>query len=165
LGGFDLVLGIWWLHTLGSIVWDFDALFMAFWYRGRAYSWTNLGNKALAAHAIVDPCTILEELLLSYADILEEPRGLPPCRAMTTAYTLSLAPHRSLCDPTTTHSSSRTRLSVSATTCYNKGSSGSRLCHSPPRCSLFTSMMAVGASMSTIELSMTAPSRTSFLFW
>jgi predicted aspartyl protease len=78
LGGFDLVLGIQWLHTLGPIVWDFDALSMAFWYRGRAHSWTSLGNKALAVRAIVDPRAILEELLLSYADILEEPRGLPP---------------------------------------------------------------------------------------
>ena len=80
LGGFDLVLGVQWLRSLGPIVWDFDALSIAFWYRGRAHSWTGLGSKALAAHAIVDPRTILEELLLSYVDIFEEPRGLPPSR-------------------------------------------------------------------------------------
>jgi len=32
LGGFDLVLGVQWLRSLGPIVWDFDALSMAFWY-------------------------------------------------------------------------------------------------------------------------------------
>jgi len=55
LGGFDLVLGVQWLRSLGPIVWDFDALSMAFWYRGRAHRWTDLGSKALAAHAIADP--------------------------------------------------------------------------------------------------------------
>jgi predicted aspartyl protease len=38
LGGFDLVLGIQWLRTLGPIVWDFEAPSMAFWYQGRAHS-------------------------------------------------------------------------------------------------------------------------------
>jgi hypothetical protein len=30
LGGFDLILSVQWLCTLGPIIWDFDALSMAF---------------------------------------------------------------------------------------------------------------------------------------
>jgi hypothetical protein len=30
LGGFDLVLGVQWLWTLGPIIWDFGALAMSF---------------------------------------------------------------------------------------------------------------------------------------
>jgi len=37
LGGFDLVLGVQWLRTLGPIVWDFGALAMSFWYNGRSH--------------------------------------------------------------------------------------------------------------------------------
>ena len=32
MGGFDLVLGVQWLRTLGPIVWDFGSLVMSFWY-------------------------------------------------------------------------------------------------------------------------------------
>ncbi|XP_066311353.1 uncharacterized protein [Miscanthus floridulus] len=80
LGGFDLVLSVQWLCSLGPIVWDFDALSMAFWYQGRAHIWTGLGSKVLVAHAIADPRTILEKLLLSYVDIFKEPHRLPPSR-------------------------------------------------------------------------------------
>ena len=37
LGGFDLVLGVRWLRTLGPIVWDFAAQAMSFWYNGRSH--------------------------------------------------------------------------------------------------------------------------------
>lgn len=35
LGGFDMVLGVNWLGTLGPIVWDLTHLMMAFWNQGR----------------------------------------------------------------------------------------------------------------------------------
>jgi len=37
LVGFDLVLGVQWLRTLGSIVWDLGALAMSFWYNGQSH--------------------------------------------------------------------------------------------------------------------------------
>jgi hypothetical protein len=80
LGGFDLVLGIQWLRMLGPIVWDFGALAMSFWYNGCSHYWTGLSSRGVAAHAIADPCAVLEELLQSYQDIFEEPRGLPLLR-------------------------------------------------------------------------------------
>jgi hypothetical protein len=63
LGGFDLVLGVQWLRTLGPIVWDFDALAMSFWYNGRSHHWTGVHRRGLAARAIADPRAVLEDLL------------------------------------------------------------------------------------------------------
>ena len=63
LGGFDLVLGVQWLRTLGPVVWDFGALAMSFWYNGWSHHWTGIGSKGLAARAIADPRVVLEELL------------------------------------------------------------------------------------------------------
>jgi hypothetical protein len=80
LSGFDLVLGIHWLHTLGPIIWDFAGLSMAFWYNGRLHHWSGMDSPCVAACAIADPWAVLVELLQSYADIFEEPRGLPPDR-------------------------------------------------------------------------------------
>ena len=57
LGGFDLVLGVRWLRTLGPIVWDFAAHAMSFWYNGRSHHWTGVNNQGLAARAIADPRT------------------------------------------------------------------------------------------------------------
>jgi hypothetical protein len=79
-GGFDLVLDIQWLRTLGPIVWDFDALSMAFWFNGRFHHWSGLGSRGMATNAVADPRAVLEELLLSYKDIFDEPHGLPPVR-------------------------------------------------------------------------------------
>jgi hypothetical protein len=35
LDGFDVVLGVQWLRTLGPILWDFEKLTMTFWSQGR----------------------------------------------------------------------------------------------------------------------------------
>jgi len=35
LDGFDLVLGVHWLRSLGPITWNFDTLSMSFWRNGR----------------------------------------------------------------------------------------------------------------------------------
>lgn len=80
LGGFDLVLGIQWLWMLGPIVWDFGALAMSFWYNGRSHHWTGITSKGVTARVVTNPCAILEDLLQTYHDILEAPRGLPPPR-------------------------------------------------------------------------------------
>jgi hypothetical protein len=77
LGGFDLVLSVQWLRTLGPIVWDFDALSMAFWFNGRAHHWHGLGSCGMAINTVADPRAALNELLLSYKDIFDEPHGLP----------------------------------------------------------------------------------------
>lgn len=44
LGGFDIVLGIQQLRTLGPILWDFDNLHLSFWSHGCRITW--VGNTA-----------------------------------------------------------------------------------------------------------------------
>nr|GMC63759.1 uncharacterized protein LOC109178468 [Ipomoea batatas]GMC82086.1 uncharacterized protein LOC109178468 [Ipomoea batatas]GME14270.1 uncharacterized protein LOC109178468 [Ipomoea batatas] len=39
LVGFEIVLGVHWLRTLGAILWDFTALTMTFTYGGRPVTW------------------------------------------------------------------------------------------------------------------------------
>jgi hypothetical protein len=39
LGGYDFVLGINWLSSLGPIIWDFNNLTMKFWRNGRRIIW------------------------------------------------------------------------------------------------------------------------------
>ena len=157
LGSFDLVLGVQWLLTLGPIIWDFGALAMSFWYNGRSHHCTSMNNQGVAACTITDPCAVLEELLRSYHDIFEEPRGLPPPRRHDHRIHLLPRLHRWRCACTGTRSSPRTKSSDSARTCSAKGSSGSGPHHFPSRCSSSASTMIVGASTLTIAPSTMPP--------
>jgi hypothetical protein len=49
---------------------------MAFLFNGRAYQWSGLGSRGMAASAIADPHAVLDDLLLSYGDIVTEPSNL-----------------------------------------------------------------------------------------
>jgi predicted aspartyl protease len=44
LGGYDFVLGVNWLRSLGPIIWDFNKLTMKFWRHGRQIIWHSLGK-------------------------------------------------------------------------------------------------------------------------
>ena len=44
LGGFDLILGVDYLRTLGPILWDFEDLCMAFTHGGRRILWKGIGS-------------------------------------------------------------------------------------------------------------------------
>ena len=41
---YDMVLGVQFLRTLGSILWDFDDLCMAFWHHGQRILWKGIGS-------------------------------------------------------------------------------------------------------------------------
>ena len=43
LGCFDCILGVDYLRTLGAILWDFEAMTMAFWRDGRRIYWQGVG--------------------------------------------------------------------------------------------------------------------------
>jgi hypothetical protein len=43
LAGFDVILGVQWLRSLGPILWNFRALSMEFWQHGRTVRWTGVG--------------------------------------------------------------------------------------------------------------------------
>jgi hypothetical protein len=81
LDGFDVVLGVQWLRTLGPILWDFDDLKMAFWCDGRTVRWTGVDNPAPCCNSLSTARDLMEALLDSFADIFTTPCGLPPpCR-------------------------------------------------------------------------------------
>jgi hypothetical protein len=80
LEGFDVVLGVQWLKTLGPITWDFEALSMAFWYKGRALLWHGIGGSSVSLAALTATRDLMDTLLQDYADIFGEPHGLPPAR-------------------------------------------------------------------------------------
>jgi hypothetical protein len=46
LTGFDVILGVQWLRSLGPILWNFSALSMEFWRHGRTVRWTGVGAPA-----------------------------------------------------------------------------------------------------------------------
>ncbi|WVZ63184.1 hypothetical protein U9M48_012838 [Paspalum notatum var. saurae] len=84
LDGFDVVLGVAFLCTLGPVIWDFDQLHLTFRREGRRVQWRGVGPVArqprLAALAVRDQ-PLLDDLLGSFADVFATPTGLPPARA------------------------------------------------------------------------------------
>jgi hypothetical protein len=78
LEGFDVILVVQWLKSLGMIVWDFAALSMAFVREGRSVRL--LGDDSLCpmvcATRLQD--NLFPSLLQAYANIFAEPRSLPP---------------------------------------------------------------------------------------
>lgn len=57
LGGYDVVLGVVFLRTMGPILWDVDDLCLAFWRTGRRIQWRSMGSsrrdiKSLSVHAL-----------------------------------------------------------------------------------------------------------------
>lgn len=80
LDGFDVVLGVQWLKTLGPIIWDFVALSMAFWRDSRPVHWHGVGGTPMQLSALTATCDVMAVLRADYQDIFIEPRGLPPPR-------------------------------------------------------------------------------------
>jgi hypothetical protein len=80
LEGFDIILGVHWLKSLGPIISDFSALSMAFYCDGCVVRFLGVGGTPLSLHAIHMTANLMESLLLDFSDIFEEPRGLPPQR-------------------------------------------------------------------------------------
>jgi len=110
LGSCDMVLGVQWLATLGSILWNFEDLTMEFSINGRRHKlrgtkkseveWAKGKNQKTLCQAVqlfavhIEPiqlgATVLQteekepqltQLLQAYADIFEEPKTLPPHRS------------------------------------------------------------------------------------
>jgi hypothetical protein len=81
LEGFDVILGVQWLKSLGPIMWDFAALTTDFVREGRSVRLVGCGGTPSALYPLQPADNIMETLLQTYSDIFEEPRGLPPQRA------------------------------------------------------------------------------------
>lgn len=81
LEGYDIVLGVQWLHVLGPIVWDFDLLTMSFWWHDHQVTRHGIasGRTAPRVHACAQE-RVLSDLLQEFETVFAEPRGLPPAR-------------------------------------------------------------------------------------
>jgi hypothetical protein len=87
LGGFDLILGVKYLCTLGPILWDFEDLCMAFTRGGRRILWKGVGSPrddirepATRAVTTAPSQPLLDRLLLQLGPVFDEPCGLPPAQ-------------------------------------------------------------------------------------
>jgi hypothetical protein len=63
LAGFDIILGVQWLRSLGPILWNFNALSMGFWRLGRKVRWVGLGAPHTQCAALSEPQELLQALL------------------------------------------------------------------------------------------------------
>nr|GMC80247.1 dynamin-related protein 1C [Ipomoea batatas] len=82
LAGFEIVLGVHWLRTLGAILWDFTALTMSFAYNGQPVTWqgeqVSPGRVLTAMQAQVSVNNALKHLLTNFSTLFQEPTALPP---------------------------------------------------------------------------------------
>ncbi|XP_068655781.1 uncharacterized protein [Aristolochia californica] len=84
LARFDLVLGVKWLQLLGHILWDFQALTMAFIEDQRQIILHGTQAPVRCALQVVQVHSTdngkLSQLLTDFEDIFHEPTALPPIR-------------------------------------------------------------------------------------
>ena len=82
LDGFDVVLGIKWLRTLGPILWDFSSLTISFQWEGRMVQWKGQLPNSEQQVALLQwqqsAYGALEKLLAEFSYLFEEPSELPP---------------------------------------------------------------------------------------
>jgi hypothetical protein len=78
LEGFDVILGVHWLKSLGPIIWDFAALSMAFLRQGRSVRLQGCGGGHNTLYLASQQDDLMTSLLQAYVDIFATPNGLPP---------------------------------------------------------------------------------------
>ena len=130
LGGFDVILGVSFLRTLGPILWDFKDLCMSFMRGARRILWKGIGSprndirepSARAADAMPDQ-PLLDRLLEQFDEVFTEPRGLPPLRPYDHRIHLLPGRRRWQSGHIGTRSSRRTNCSGNVTPCFPKVSS------------------------------------------
>jgi hypothetical protein len=80
LEGFDVILGVHWLKSLGPIIWDFAALSVAFLRQGRSVRLQGCGGGHNTLYSAFQQDDLMTSLLQAYVDIFATPSGLPPQR-------------------------------------------------------------------------------------
>jgi hypothetical protein len=83
LAGYDMVLGVHWLRTLGPIFWDFTKARMSYWRDDHCVVWQGLPahRTSPAAHAM-EPEHLMTALLKEFDGVFLQPTGLPPPRRL-----------------------------------------------------------------------------------
>jgi hypothetical protein len=81
LAGYEMVLGVQWLRTLGPILWDFGRAQMSCWRDDHQAIWHGVSARRSVTSANATVSTdLLEALLDEYTDVFSIPTGLPPPR-------------------------------------------------------------------------------------
>ncbi|XP_068653849.1 uncharacterized protein [Aristolochia californica] len=84
LAGFDMVLGIKWLETLGPILWDFSALTMSFVLRGSQVLLQGSRTETQQhIHSLIAPdnsAGSIDGMIDEFSNLFCETTGLPPLR-------------------------------------------------------------------------------------
>lgn len=80
LAGFQLILGVKWLRTLGAILWDFNALTMSFSYHNKNITWQGERvQHSTLFHAIQSQVSINIALEHIFTDFLTYSRNRNLC--------------------------------------------------------------------------------------
>lgn len=131
LTGFDVALSVQWLRTLGPILWNFQALTMTFW-RNKTVRLQGIGGTPTHASTLITIEALMDALLHSFADLFEEPCGLPPPRRHDHRIHLLPGSTPVAVDPIATRNSRRTRSSADARRCWRSALFGSTSLFSSP---------------------------------
>jgi hypothetical protein len=78
LDGFDIVLGIQWLRTLGPILWDFNTLSMSFCKDNQQVQWHGIGTASQPRSCHISDAELMGALLSGFVDLFRTPIELPP---------------------------------------------------------------------------------------
>ncbi|KAF0934810.1 hypothetical protein E2562_028819 [Oryza meyeriana var. granulata] len=84
LTGFDIILRVQWLGTLGPILWNFSTLQVSFKHTACRVMWHGIGTPVLPDVTLARICSgldIMAALLTDFDALFQEPHGLPPQRA------------------------------------------------------------------------------------
>jgi hypothetical protein len=150
LGSFDLVLGVQWLESLGPIPWDFWWGTLAFVCNGHRVLWTAATSGSTPPpppSLLATKGEIMEELLLEFTPLFQEPSGLPPHRIGPTTSTSFPGQHRMRCGRIATHTHKRPSSNGSARPWCIALSSALALSPSRHMYSLSRNLMTHGASV------------------
>jgi hypothetical protein len=80
IGSYDMVLGVQWLESLGSMLWDFASRTIAFVHNGHHVLWTAAGSPTPSPCLAAVSANLIEDLLQSFASLFDTPTGMPPPR-------------------------------------------------------------------------------------
>jgi hypothetical protein len=81
LAGYEMVLGVQWLRTLGPILWDFGRAQMSCWRDDHRVVWQGVPAQRTTPTVQAAVTTYLMKTLLEgFADLFSIPVGLPPPR-------------------------------------------------------------------------------------
>jgi hypothetical protein len=81
LAGYEMVLGVQWLRTLGPILWDFANARMSCWRDDHRVNWHKVAAPGASAAVHAQASTdLMTTLLHDFEDVFTIPTGLPPPR-------------------------------------------------------------------------------------